>query len=461
MSKLINYRWPEHLPESAHYRLSVNGEPVFVHTCRAADFAIFSFEGTVEVDLTVEGEAKEARIHPFSRHLVAETAGDRLRFSLDRPGHLMLEIPGLPELFLYANPPERDVPSPDDPNVMFFKAGQVYDVGRLTIEENDQTVYIEGGAVLKGCFNAFRSHNVTVRGRGIMDASFYPKHAYRMLVFEGCRNVELEGIVTVGTPSWNTVFGACKQVHVDNYKTLGWVMCSDGIDIVGSRDVLIENCCLRSNDDCVAVKSVAHSNGDGSPPRLDWRGNVRNVEVRHCVLYNDACGNALEIGFETQAESIRDIRFRDLDILYSHGHGGVFTIHNGDRAVVENVLYENIRVQHYFDKLVDLRIMHSRYSQDECRGHVRDIRFRDIDCVANEHNSVTLIGGCSPAHRVEGITFDNFRIGGRAVESLGDLEAFVNHADRIEFYGASPRQTNCGWVCASGTKDVPTARHQL
>jgi hypothetical protein len=442
MATLINYRWPAHLPASAHYRLSIKGKPTLVHTCRAADFAIFSFEGSVELELTVIGAVDGAQIHPLSRHLAAEIAGDTLRFSLDRPGHLMIEIPGFPELFLYANPPERDVPSPDDPNVLFFKAGQVYDVGRLTIEEDNQTVYIEGGAVLKGCFNAFKARNVTLRGRGIMDASFYPHHAYRMLVFEGCQNVELEGIVTVGTPSWNTVFGACDGVHVDNYKTLGWVMCSDGIDIVGSRDVLIENCCLRSNDDCVAVKSVAHSNGDGSPPRLDWRGEVQNVEVRNCVLYNDVCGNALEIGFETQTDSIRDIRFRDLDILYSHGHGGVFTIHNGDRAVIEEVLYENIRVQHYFDKLVDLRIMHSRYSQDESRGHIRNVRFRDIDCVANEHNSCTLIGGSGPNHRVEAVVFEDFRIGGRTVESLGELEAFVNYAEGIEFASRTEETDN-------------------
>jgi polygalacturonase len=29
------------------------------------------------------------------------------------------------------------------------------------------------------------------------------------------------------------------------------VIGSDGIDIVGSRDVLVEGCFLRNNDDCV------------------------------------------------------------------------------------------------------------------------------------------------------------------------------------------------------------------
>jgi hypothetical protein len=45
-------------------------------------------------------------------------------------------------------------------------------------------------------------------------------------------------------------------------------------------------------------------------------------------------------------------------VIAAHGEGGVFTIHNGDRACISRVLYEDIRVEHFYDKLVDFRIMH-------------------------------------------------------------------------------------------------------
>jgi len=79
-------------------------------------------------------------------------------------------------------------------------------------------------------------------------------------------------------------------------------------------------------------------------------------------------GQAMEIGHELRTASVRDIRFRDCDVLAVHGHGGVFGIHNADRATVSDVLYENIRVEHHYEKLVDFRIVKSRWSKDDQRG---------------------------------------------------------------------------------------------
>jgi hypothetical protein len=44
--------------------------------------------------------------------------------------------------------------------------------------------------------------------------------------------------------------------------------------------------------------------------------------------------------------------------------GAVFSIHNGDSASVEDVRFENIRVEDARDKLADFRVGLSIYSQD-------------------------------------------------------------------------------------------------
>jgi hypothetical protein len=54
--------------------------------------------------------------------------------------------------------------------VLFFKAGQIYEIGELALQDN-QTLYIEGGAVVKGCLRTIGAQNVTVRGRGVSTAA--------------------------------------------------------------------------------------------------------------------------------------------------------------------------------------------------------------------------------------------------------------------------------------------------
>jgi hypothetical protein len=431
MSELVNYKWPTFVNKSKSYTLKVNGEDVFVHTTPLVDFATFSCEGKIQLELTVETNIQDAKVQPASKNISYQLDENKLCFTIDEPMHLMISIAGLPELFIYANPLEKNVPNEDDENVKFFKAGKTYDVGRLTFDDTDNlTVYVEGGAILKGGFNALRCKNITLRGRGIFDSSFVEGREYRQLVFEGCSHVLLEGIISIGPPAWNTVIAMCDKVYITNLKTIGWKVCSDALDIVGSKNVVAENCFLCGNDDCVAIKSVSKSNGDGSSPRIDWRGDVENIEVRDCVMYNYQAGNVMEIGFETQADSIKDIRFKNIDVLCCHGHGGVFTIHNGDRAVIEDVLYEDIRVEHYFDKLVDFRIMDSRYSVDKTRGSIKKVVLKNIKCIPNRHNSLSLFGGQGNA---DNIIFEDFYFGEEKVTGLEQLNGFAMDGTNIRF----------------------------
>ena len=274
-----------------------------------AHFSQFSINGPVDVVITLPDHAGEAVIRPKRAGITAKRDGNQLSFTIDQPGDLFIEIAGIPDLFLYACPPEEHIPDPADDDVVWFAAGQVHDVGRLRIEAG-QTVYVEGGAILRGRIHAAEAENVRLLGRGIIDASHLPPiHSCRLMVFEGCQKVEVAG-VTIGTPGWNTVFARCKDVYVHHYKCIGWHICSDGIDIVGSQDVLIEHCCMHSNDDCVVVKSVNYGEQE-----VCWLGDVRNVVVQKCVLYNSDNGNPIEIGYETSADVIEDIVFRDIDVI--------------------------------------------------------------------------------------------------------------------------------------------------
>jgi len=431
---ISTYTYSPSCPSSPTYCLAAEGRAQFVYHTAVADFAAFGTEGPVRVEVTLPDGAGAATVHPLSRGIPAERDGNILRFSLPGPGSYLVQPEGLPPLFLYINLLDLNLPPASD-SVLRIPAGTVAEVGHLTLSSG-QTLCIEPGAVVRGTIRASNAHNVTICGGGIIDGGCVgappdgPRA--RLVVMEGCQNVTIRDVILIQPEVWMLVIGACRDVHISNLREIGQVVSSDGIDIIGSQNVLIENCCLRNNDDCIVIKSAPGN----SPAGVDWSGDVENVTVRGCILWNAEAGNALEIGHELRAERIRNIHFDDMDIICVHGSGAPFSIHNGDRALVENIVCQNIRVEHHYDKLIDFRIMRTRFNQDEERGQVRNVILRNIEVtegIFNPGYTISVIGGWDAQHTIEGMHFENFRLGGRRVKSPEDLSLYTAHCAGITF----------------------------
>ncbi len=73
------------------------------------------------------------------------------------------------------------------------------------------------------------------------------------------------------------------------------------------------------------------------------------------------------------------------------------------------------------------------YSQDQTRGHVRNIRFRNIQTIADIYNTPSLIGGYDSEHRIEDVRFENFVMGGSKILDADAIHLFSKHADGIRF----------------------------
>ena len=423
---------PEAQPRSADFNIWVNGEKVDALHAEKADFGSFECSGPVDILVVVSVAVTGAVVKPFSRAITPAIDGHSLRFQLDGPQFLCVDIPGLKPLFIYANAPEEQKPFRDDPSVHFYAAGQIYSVGQLELKSGE-TLYLEAGAVLRGNVVCSGARDVKICGQGILDGSFYDfskKQHVQSIVFHRCQNVEVRDIIMIEPSSWMLVLACSRDVHVHGLKQIGSCMSSDGIDICGSQHVLVENCCLRNDDDNIAIKSVTSSG------HKIWEGNVEDVVVRHCVFLNGQPGNAMEIGYELRAGHVRDILFEDIDVIYAHGEGAVFSIHNGDRAIVENVRWENIRVEHYWDKLIDFRVVVSRYNKDTHRGIIRNIHLKNIRVVHSPFNpgcSISLISGFSAEHPVQNVTFEDFYLNDKKVLGADDLELHTRNVEGLRF----------------------------
>jgi len=80
-------------------------------------------------------------------------------------------------------------------------------------------------------------------------------------------------------------------------------------------------CFLVKGDDNIALKAM-DTRTQKSPPHVsidssngDWTGQVGDVLVEQCALWNDHGGSAMEIGYETRTATISNITFRDIDVM--------------------------------------------------------------------------------------------------------------------------------------------------
>lgn len=426
-------------PRSDEYAVSINNESAFVYQTDAGSFVSFEADEKVEVVINFSGKVGSAVVKPLRYNIEPVVTGNEIRFKMPAEAKLLVEIndpwtDGNKLLFLFSNPLETAVPDANDPKVKFFKGGQVYDVGEMIIE-NDESIYIEGGAVVRGKILAEHAKNITIGGYGVLDNGYYEGSGKRprTILTTDCNDVNISDVVMINPQGWTLMLYYTGNVNIDNIKQITAGHGSDGIDIVSSRDVTIKNCFLSCGDDCIAIKA-AFSERYAKPKNNTWQG-TQDVLVEATSLHGFGA-QAFEIGHELRQDPIKNIVHRNCDVLAAHGQGGVFGIRNCESATVSNVVYEDIRVDHYYNKLVDIRVIKSRYSRQEERGHIENVTFKNIQVKANQYNpgySISLIGGYDENHKVQEVTFDNFRINGKKVTNGDELDLFVKQAEGIRF----------------------------
>jgi len=426
--QLVTYEPPRGTDAAPEYELEVNGKKVFVYNSRVAAFAYFSFNGKVDIKVTYGSAIYNYDIRPKSKNIESTNYRNQILFSLDKPANISVEVnKNLKRpLFIFANPLEKNIPLKSDTNVIFFEKGKVHTPGIVLVKSN-KTVYIEGGAIVRGSFMTNKGRNIKIMGRGIIDNSRYRSQEARPIEINECEGVLLEGFIINESRHWTCASFASKNVEYQNIKIVSDNDVDDGIDIVGSQNVLVDNCFIRTKDDCIAVKA-----GITYYTKFFSGANVDNITIQNSVMWNGMWGNGLEIGFETRADTIKNITFKNCDLIHVEGPEGTFTIHNGDRAVVKNVLYEDIRVEDSQGWLIDFKILSSRYSRDKTRGFIQNVRFKNIT-VEGERFPYSQLLGYDETNRIKGVTLENFVIHGTKVTSTYNGMITLIHSDDIVF----------------------------
>jgi len=223
---------------------------------------------------------------------------------------------------------------------------------------------------------SLRGQNITIRGRGIIDASACPTHARNLLFIRG-KNINVEGIILRDAGTWNVPIRQSDSVRVDNIKIFGYRANSDGIDICNSRDVTVENCFLRTMDDLIVVKAD-HGQGD-----------AKRIFVNNCVLWNQLA-HALSIGAEV-SDNVDDVLFSNCDVIHDKGREWSLRIYQCDGGTISNIRFEGIRIEEAH-KFASVWVGHAVWTRPgDGYGKVDGILFKNID-VTGSPLTVDLVG---------------------------------------------------------------------
>ena len=400
----------------------------------AEGFLTYASDSPVEIELTFPVPVRTAKYRPSLRDPISVTVcGNSVRLMLPSPRYGMLEInygaeeePAYTVAVLGDHPqkmPEGKVRfvdpglhhAPDlkcgDAEILCFRPG-LHDIAeRLLTLENGKTMFLSRGAVVRSGVLAENLDGAKLMGQGILDGSRnlrdvgenkgdrmgekWIEDAGRegFICFFQCRNMVFDGPVIYNPQFWNFVVSACEDSVIRNHKAISWIQNNDGIQPRSCQNLLVEHCFLKCNDDCIAVKTRR------TLPMIS-----RHYVFRDLVLWNDAAGNALELGHTSQGDLLEDLLFQNIEVIAACGgtiHGRII-----DHSTVRNVRYENIWAegrQGWCD--IGFTIAPSYYTTDKEAGRLQNIRIRNV--FFDHPRRYIIFEGFDEDHKIEDIEVEN------------------------------------------------------
>lgn len=426
----------------------------------------FSDEVTVSVEKLTGSTPTSVKILPSSYGITATLSGNTATFTLDRPRKLSVEFDDdqTHTMFVFADALETDVPDPESlssPDVVFepgthsaasmtiasgekilyFKPG-VHDIGNMTIGATHDvnshgqhvhthdpiTVYIAGGAYLKGRIKAKGQAGLTIRGRGVISAEDEAKHSsgpaedYTAIHVEGADSL-IEGVTLVESSLYQIVMYNLHYLPTNNVirnvKMMGSWFGTDGPYVESGG--LIEDCFVKVND-------------DGFKP---YRGDT---VIRDCVEWQMANGAAFQIGWNmpdvNSGHLIQNVDVIRLDHYVDQPANAVFAaVHGGDGDMID-YLFEDIRVENADWQLLNLTIDWNQFGGAATEaevGVIEDLTFRNIT-VTGDLTEDSYINGLDANRKISDVKFQNLNINGNYIESASEGNITIGpYTDNITF----------------------------
>lgn len=383
----------------------------------------FDFKGIADIKVSVPNiDLESVKISPLSDGIIPlmDAKNHTVSFTITKPDTYTVVFNDSPSraLHIFANSLEVNPPKDGDKNVVYIGPGE-WNIDAIILEDN-QTLYLAGGAVVHGIIQANYASNIKVMGRGILDGSTFEgwvgKTAFVPLKFDFCDGVEIDDILVLNPNAWVCAANTSKNGIIDGVKIISSRPNGDGITLQSCENYQVQNCFVRSWDDSLVVKN--------------YTGDSKNITFKNNQLWTDLA-QSMEIGYETNKGKKEDavisgITFEDITVL-NNFHKPVISVHNADDATITDVTFRNITVENAqmgsgdgseIPYLIDFNIAQSsNWSTTKERGQIRNVLIDGVKVLSGKFNA-SRIHGFDETHTVEDITIKNLVILGEKITSF-------------------------------------------
>ncbi|WP_327185710.1 glycosyl hydrolase family 28 protein [Streptomyces sp. NBC_01334] len=387
----------------------------------------FDFRGSVELEVTyLKGGATKARVRPDALGITPELLGDTLRFTLDEPRDIVVQIND--EIFdclhVITNHIDPHPPCADDPDVIYFGPGVHTVTGNVLTVPSGKTVYLAGGAVLTAQIFFKDVEKAALTGHGMLHAG--PGG----ILCEGSKNIRVQDVIIMNPNGYAGTFGESENVHVKKARSFSSKGNGDGFDVFSSTGIVFDGCFMRNSDDCFAI--YAH--------RWNYYGDTRDITIQNCTLWADVAHpvNVGTHGNTDAPEVIENLVIKNLDILDHRepqmGYQGCIALNPGDSNLIKNVRIEDVRIEDFrWGQVIHMRIMYNtKYNTSVGRG-IEDVYVKNLS-YRGTHANPSLFLGYDAEHSIKNVTFENLVINGQVIADSMKKPSWYYTTDAMQWF---------------------------
>lgn len=394
------------------------------HNVENASMAFFDFSGEVEVSVTyTKGNIHKARIRPLSYGVEPKVDGNTLIFKLKEVANLSVEINDdiFHNLHLFANPLMTDIPDKRKKDVIYFGPGiHEFEDKKFNVPSNT-TVYVDGGAILRGQLLIHEAQNVKVIGRGMVE------HTIKGGIhIANSKNITVEGLFATQCAT-----GGSDNVTIRNVKSITYYGWGDGMNVFASNNVYYDRVFCRNSDDCTTVYAT----------RMGFEGGAKNITMENSTLWADVA-HPIFIGIHGNADrpdTIENLVYRNIDILDHKeaqlDYQGCLAINAGDNNVIRDVTFDNIRIEDFRQgQLFNVRIFFNEKYCPAPGQSIENILFKDIS-YNGTGDELSIIAGYNEERKIKNITFQNLKINGKLItDDMPDKPKWYKTGDMARIF---------------------------
>lgn len=436
------YNYAPDAPVSAFYSVKVAGDDCYVYPVNTnhdkPQLVSFGTNGLVRVEVTpLTVSPKSVVVRPLAKNYPHKIEGGKIILYLTEGDHATIEVNGDEDapIFLFANPLEINKPDRNDPNVEYYEAGKIYDKQPKFSIASGKTIYIEGGAIVKGAFDVKGVNNITLAGYGIIDDFYVKKENQSLWSFKvwECNNVKVDGLTVCNMYGWSCAFLEVNDLDINNFKVIAPYnefndvgVDNGGIDLLGCQRAKCVNSFAYAHDDGILVK--AH--------KWSYAAHAQDNLFENCISWTVGGGNSFEVGYELD-KGVEDVTFRNIYALHSGTRAnayrrGAVTIHNATAGVVQNINYENVHIEDPKEYGIYVSLLRSEYGIGDGvewgPGVIKNVTFKNVYFYKEPPRGHQINGLNNGDSRVQNLVFENLNICGKKI-TQPDERFFIQLAD--------------------------------